>query len=104
MNFSDNRKATFGQVINELQSTVSFVNKDEFIEKCSRLNEHRIDIVHNLTKQPSISNIKHELSDVKTLHDELFELFDVAHDSFRVTFGDFQDNLLELYEDEYLDK
>ncbi|HYX71295.1 MAG TPA: hypothetical protein VE732_00870, partial [Nitrososphaera sp.] len=48
--FQEKKRLMFGQLIDELKTTISFDGKDEFISKCMELNTHRIDIVHRLTK------------------------------------------------------
>ena len=57
IDFPQKKRLMFGQLIEELKSTVSFKNKDEFIEKCLELNRHRIDIVHRLTKRTTLSDV-----------------------------------------------
>ncbi len=50
ISFPEKKRFMFGQLIEELKSTISFEGKDDFIEKCMELNRHRIDIVHHLTE------------------------------------------------------
>ncbi len=88
--FPEKKKLMFGQLIEELKSAISFEGKDEFINKCSELNKYRIEIVHKLTKRSSLSDIEINLSTVKRLYDEIYELFDNMHDWFRLCFKDFK--------------
>jgi hypothetical protein len=54
----------FGQLLSIFKNTIYFNNKDSFIKECETLNKSRIDMVHNLTRKTS-------LSDVKTLTDNI---------------------------------
>jgi len=49
--FRVNERATFGQLIDELKSTLDFNDKEAFIQKCEMMNKFRIDVVHHLTKK-----------------------------------------------------
>jgi hypothetical protein len=66
----------FGQLVKELRSTVSFKNKGLFIDKCLRLNKHRIDVVHRLAKRPTLESVQHQVAEAKRLFDEIYDLFD----------------------------
>ena len=95
--FPEKSKPMFGQLIGELKATISFEGKDEFITKCTELNEHRIDIVHRLTKRSSLVDLKAQISQVKKLYDEIYELFDDIHDWFRACFKDFKKDIFIDY-------
>ncbi|MDP3903153.1 MAG: hypothetical protein Q8Q40_04170 [Methylococcaceae bacterium] len=95
--FPEKRKLMFGQLIEELKSTISFEDKDKFIEKCMELNKHRIDIVHRLTTRSSLANLEIQLLKVKELYDAIYELFDDIHDSFRLCFKDFKKDIFLDY-------
>ncbi len=97
INFPEKKKLMFGQLIDELKSTISFAGKNEFIEKCLTLNQHRIDIVHKLTKRNSLADLDVQLLKVKTLYDELYVLFCDVHDYFRVSFKDFKKDVFIDY-------
>jgi len=102
MYFSEKKKLMFGQLIEELKSTISFENKNEFIEKCMSLNKDRIDIVHRLTKRNSLADLEAQLLKVKNLYDELYILFEDIHDWFRVCFKDFKkDTFIDYSIDEF---
>jgi hypothetical protein len=88
--FPEKKKLMFGQLIEELKSTISFKYKDEFIEKCVELNKHRIDIVHRLIKRSSLADLKAQLLQVKELYDEIYKLFFKIDDRFYVCFKDFE--------------
>jgi hypothetical protein len=100
--FPEKKKLMFGQLIDELKSTISFEEKDKFIEKSINLNKHRNEIVHRLTKQTSLADLKTQVLKAKELYDEIYELFDYIHDEFRVCFKDFKkDVFLDYSIDEF---
>ncbi len=100
--FPKKKKLMFGQLIEELKSTISFGRKEEFIEKCMELNKHRIDIVHHLCKRSSLADLQTQLLKVKELYDEIYELFNDIHEWFRVVFKDFrQDVFIDYSLDEF---
>lgn len=102
IDFPEKKKLMFGQLIDELKSTISFEEKDKFIEKSKELNKHRNEIVHRLTKQTSLADLKTQVLKVKELYDEIYELFDHIHDEFRVCFKDFKkDVFLDYSIDEF---
>lgn len=100
INFPEKKRLMFGQLIEELKSTLSFRKKDELIEKCLELNKYRIDIVHHLTKRTSLSDLQHQVNEAKSLYEEIFDLFEDAHDFFRVCFKDYKK---DVDWDEYLE-
>ena len=95
--FPERKRMMFGQVIDDLQSTVSFPGKKKLIEKASELNRIRIRLVHGLTAQTTLAEIKDQIAEAKTIHNELYELFDEAHDHFRVCFKDFRKDVFIDY-------
>lgn len=101
--FPEKKNLMFGQLIEEFKSTISFQNKDKFIDKCMELNKkHRIDIVHRLTKRSSLADLETQLLKVKKLYDEIYELFELIHDDFRVCFKDFKKDIyLDYSTDEF---
>jgi len=99
--FPEKKKLTFGQLIDELNSSLSFQNKGGFIEKCLDLNRYRIDIVHRLTKETTILDVRRKVSEAKNIFDEIFSLFEGINDFFRVRFSGFRDDFEDYSEDEY---
>jgi hypothetical protein len=97
ISFPEKKRLMFGQLIEELKSTISFEGKEDFIEKCMELNRHRTDIVHHLTKRSSLTDLETQLLKVKELYDEVYKLFDDAHDWFRVCFKDFRKDVFIDY-------
>lgn len=99
--FHQKKKATFGQDLDLLRHTVSFQEKDEFINNCEELNKLRIEIVHNLVRQNTLKDIKSRLGKVKTLYGDIFDLFVAVHDKWRVTFHNFKKNI--DWDDDYIE-
>ncbi|MBC7750625.1 MAG: hypothetical protein H7Z73_02745 [Candidatus Saccharibacteria bacterium] len=96
--FTEKKKLMYGQLIEELKCTISFNDKNEFIEKCLRLNQYRIDIVHRLTRRDSLADLEVQILKVKELYDELFTLFEAIHDNFRLSFKDYKKDVFIDYE------
>jgi hypothetical protein len=90
IDFPQKKILMFGNLIKELRSTISFKNKDAFVERCLELNRHRIDIVHRLTKRTTLSSVQLQVSEAKRLFDEIYDLFEDTHDFFRVCFHSFR--------------
>ena len=98
--FSKKNKAMFGQILRELKSTVSFKGKDEFINKCEEINVLRINIVHKLSRQSTLESIQVQLKKIQILFDEIYQLFESAHDGWRLAFKDLRK---DIDWDEYLE-
>jgi hypothetical protein len=91
--FSDKPKSMFGSLLENLDATITFKGKDEFIAKCNKLNKIRIEFVHGLTKCMSLSDIRNNLADIKELYDQIYTIFDQAHDHFCLCFKDFKKDI-----------
>lgn len=83
----------FGQLLNDLEKTVSFKKKSEFIAKCKELNDIRIKMVHKLTRKSSLADIKIQSSQIKDIFDNIYELFEIIYDDFRVAFHSYQKDI-----------
>ncbi len=90
INFIEKHKLTFGQVIDQLKSTISFQNKEEIISACDELNRYRNDFIHRLTKRTSLADIETQTRQVADLYREIYRLSRQAHDTFRLSFKDFK--------------
>ena len=91
--FLEKQRLTFGQVIDEFKTTISFQNKNEIISACQELNKHRIEFVHGLTKRTSLKDIGQQVSKVRDLYIEIYKLSTQAHDNFRLSFKDFKKDI-----------
>jgi len=98
--FREKKKLMFGQVVEELRETISFSHKVEFLIACRKLNTERIALVHRLTRHTSLADIMSRVVEVKTTFDEIFRIFEAAHDAFRVNFHSFAKDLIEFMEEE----
>ena len=58
----------FGGLLTELESTISFQNKEIIIEKADQLNKIRIAIVHKLTKASTLSSLKKKTTEAWELY------------------------------------
>lgn len=88
--FPKNNKMMFGKLLNELENTVEFEQKEQILNKSRELNKIRIQIVHGLTKQTSLERVPELANQVKNLYDEIFVLCEEVNDFFHLTFKDFK--------------
>ncbi len=65
--FKRNGRRMFGQILDNLEKSVSFEKKEEYISKCKELNEIRIRMVHRLTRKSSLQDIKNQSSQIKQI-------------------------------------
>jgi hypothetical protein len=99
INFPEKKRLMFGQLIDELKATMSFSYKEEFIDKCMKLNEFRVKIVHGLTKFSTLSDIEKQCLTVKSLYYEVWGLFEEIHDGFKLSFKDFKKDVFLDFSD-----
>ena len=92
-------KKMFGYLIQELKQSVLDDDTYQLIEKATKLNDLRIQVVHNLTKTDTVSKIKKQCVKVQSLFNEIFELFEIIYDRYRVSFKDFRKNIEEMKEE-----
>ena len=69
----------------ELKSSVSFLKKQEFIEKAELFNSYRVGAVHRM-RRTNLDTLAVELQKVKGCFDEIFDLYNDIQDDFRVIF------------------
>lgn len=86
-----------GTYINELRNTVSFHEKDLFLEKIASFNAIRNEAVHKMRKN-NLDAISQSLQDAKDLFNEIFNLYDEIQDEFRMIFPSFKK---DVFVDEY---
>lgn len=80
----------FGQLLEELKLCVSDSCTIKLIDLSQKLNSIRIGIVHKLTTNDSLNDIKEQCKQVKELFDLIFELYEDIYDNYRVTYKDFK--------------
>jgi hypothetical protein len=95
--FPEHKRQMFGQLLEEVRNTMSFVNKTEILELAASLNKHRIDLVHKLASRQTLSDIVFQATEVKQIFENLFIKFDDARDDFRVAFKDFKKDVFVDY-------
>jgi hypothetical protein len=88
------RKQTFGQLQQELRTSVDFPGKERFLSIIDRINAVRIEIVHKLTARNSIAGLRKDSVVAKRLYEQAYAIFDTAHDAFRVDFHGLQKDLM----------
>ena len=90
MKFPKKNKSMFGNALAELREGIEFPDKDKFINKCSELNQFRNQIVHKLTKQTALTDVKCELNKISKIYTEIYETFEDSHDWYRLCFKDYK--------------
>jgi hypothetical protein len=98
MTFPERKRQMFGQLIEEVKNTMSFVNKVEILELATLMNKHRIDLVHRLASRQTLDDVVSQATEVKQIYDQLFTKFEDAEDSFRLSFKDFRKDVFIDYE------
>ena len=97
MTFPERKRQMFGQMLEEVRNTMSFVNKAEILELAASLNRYRIDLVHKLASRQNLDDVVFQATEVKQINDKLFTKFDDARDDFRVAFKDFRKDVFIDY-------
>ena len=102
IDFKEQQGKMLGYYLRELKSSISFLKKNEFIEKAELFNSYRINAVHKM-RRSNLEQLADELKNVKCCFDEIFELYDEIQDDFRVIFHSLQkDEFVEyLSDDDY---
>ncbi len=90
LTFPEPKRQMFGQLLEEVRSTTSFLYKNEILELAAALNRHRIELVHRLASRQTLDDAVSQATEVKQIYDQLFSKFDEARDEFRVVFKDFR--------------
>ncbi len=91
--FPKQKDRMFGEILRELEFTVEFKQKAAMLKKARELNEIRNQIVHKLTKQTSLEEVKEQAVKVKKLFDETFTLSREANGYFYQVFSDYKKNV-----------
>lgn len=95
--FKTPKNRMLGIYVGELQESVSFHKKDEFLEKVTAFNTIRNEAIHKMRKS-NLDTVSEHLCEAKHLFDEIFELYDEIQDDFRVIFHGFKK---DVFGDEY---
>jgi hypothetical protein len=81
-------KAMFGRLLDSAKSSIDFENRDSLIALAQVINKDRIDLVHGLTKQESLDEVKEKVLRTKAKFDEFFSMFNDSRDWFMLCFKD----------------
>lgn len=87
--FSISENKMLGYYINELESSISFHKKEDFLTQVKSFNNTRNEIVHKMKKN-NLDKISKKLINVKKSFDKILELYDEIQDDFRVIFHYFK--------------
>ena len=81
-------KAMFGKVIESVNRTIQFENRDRLVEAAEKINTNRIALVHGLTKRKSLQAVAEEAKKIRLLFDEFYDHFSDTREWFMLTFKD----------------
>lgn len=93
--FPVRRKQMFGQLSQALSEAMEFPRKERLLQCAGQLNAVRIEIVHGLIRRRSLRGLRRLATRAKRLNTKCFEVFDDAHDHFRLCFKDFRKDVFE---------
>ena len=85
INYTVPSNRMLGAYIKELQDSVSFDHKEDFLERVQAFNSIRNEAIHKLRKT-NIEQVIQDLVTVKSLFDAIYSLYDEIQDDFRCTF------------------
>lgn len=88
----------FGQLLSLFEQGILDDDKRVLIDKCKKLNQLRIRMVHKITLKSSLTDIERQIKPVKDIFDEIYSLFDMIYDNYRATFHDLSKDILESIE------
>lgn len=80
---------TFGQLIHEMEVGVRGERMDQIIEVAKALNSQRTGLIHRLSSQSSLEEIRTLVVRSKELHDNLANLFNEESDDYLHSFGQY---------------
>ena len=103
INFSDQHKAMFGRLIDELKNTIDFEKKSEFIQECNALNSIRISVVHGLSKNTELTQLGKLAIEAKQRYENISSLYVEAHKYFCDYFEHEKSNIIAEYQASLMD-
>lgn len=89
-----------GRVLSDLEYSIEFEGKNEFIRKCREMNKIRNTVFHQLSKETALEDLRIKLSKVSELYEEIFDLFQSSHDWFCLCFKNFRKDVFLDYVDD----
>ncbi len=92
--FSSKTRQMFGQVQQELRQAVDFPKKQRLLMLADSINAIRIGVVHRLARRGSLAGLARDARKARGLYRRIFDIFDQAHDGFRVDLNGFRKDLL----------
>ena len=85
---SDLEKLTTGHLIDVLEHSLEFEDKDEFLKLCRELSEIRNKLAHALGRNLDVANLKETTNKYRAKYERAEELFFQADDTFRLLYKD----------------
>lgn len=103
IDFSIKENKMLGSYVRELESSITFHKKGDFINKVAEFNGIRNDLIHKMRKNnPEV--IFEKTKNIQQIFNEIFELYYEIQDDFRVVFHSFKKDVFidtnEKFDDE----
>lgn len=86
--FNDRRNPMAGYWIDQLESTIDFDGKAEFLRSIRSLNHLRNSVFHGITQHASIDDLRSKITPMAEHFKDLMAYFDTAYDWFMLAFKD----------------
>lgn len=86
--FKNKPKPMMGYWITQIEETISFDNKKEFLEGVKAFNKLRNSLFHGITKKSSTEEIMKSLDPMSDIYHNTFDIFQECYDDFRLSFKD----------------
>ena|SRR5688572_13904542 len=88
----ERKRLLFGELCQLLNNHLSFPHKARILRDAELLNRARIEMVHQLARRSSLTGIRRSAMRARKLYDHMYDLFDYAHDYFRMALGEHIEN------------
>lgn len=95
--FKPTKKAMFGELLKQLESSINFQYKIEIIKISNIINTQRIEVAHKLIQKDNLDELQSSALEVRNNFESFLQLFDISY-SWIV---DCLDDLKKLHMKEY---
>lgn len=92
--FKNQNNEMFGRVVNSLNETIDFPNKEELVAEANKINKKRIEVAHGLIHKVSLENLTNNAMVVRNDFELFFSLYSHAQNWIRVCLKDLKQEIL----------
>ena len=79
ISFNPLKKAMFGEIVKQIESTINFQHKKEIIELANRMNTTRIEIAHKLIEKDNLADLQIKAIEARNNFEKFLTLYDLAY-------------------------